>query len=183
LNKLYVKISKFLSYILRHNPKKFGIQLDPRGYADLGAVLNILNERFTNVEIDKNLIHDLIRKSDKKRFEINERGIRAFYGHSIDKKISMTETKNPPEKLYHGTTSWSYKNIKKEGLKSKGRQYVHLSQDLKTARKVGKRRTNNPLILEINVNRALKDGVKFYKSGDMYLADAIPPKYLNKLKS
>jgi len=183
LNKLYVKISKFLSYVLRHNPERFGIQLDSRGYADLGAVLKILNEKFTNVEIDKDLIKDLIRKSDKKRFEINNKTIRAFYGHSINKKINMAEIKNPPDKLYHGTTKWSYKKIKHEGLKSKGRQYVHLSQDLKTARKVAKRRTNNPIILEINVNQALKNGVKFYKSGDMYLADTIPSDYLNILVS
>ncbi len=182
LNELYIKISKFLSYILRHHPEKFDFQLDSKGYAKLESVLKILNEKFTNIEINKELVQDLIKKSDKKRFEINKNSIRAFYGHSINIKINMAEIKNPPEKLYHGTTTWSYKKIKNEGLKSKGRQYVHLSQDLKTARSVAQRRTNNPIILEINVNRALKDGVKFYKSGDMYLADIIPSKYLNKVE-
>jgi RNA:NAD 2'-phosphotransferase (TPT1/KptA family) len=46
---------------------------------------------------------------------------------------------------------------------------------------VGKRRTKNPIIIEIDVKSAQKDGVGFYKSGDMFLADYIPPKYFSRV--
>jgi putative RNA 2'-phosphotransferase len=174
MKKSYIKISKFLSYILRHHPEKFGIVLDAEGFADLHTILTVINERYQDDEIKQQTIEDLITQSDKRRFEIDKDKIRAFYGHSIDDKINMKEADPLPQKLYHGTNKNAYEIIKKEGLKRKGRQYVHLSDTIKTAYIVGKRRTKEPIILEIDTFLAKKAGIIFYHSGDMYLADFIP---------
>jgi putative RNA 2'-phosphotransferase len=182
LNKLEIKISKFLSYILRHNTKKYDLKIDSKGYVDLDLVLNILNERFQNTDINKEYIEKIIKKSEKRRFEILENKIRAFYGHTLENKIRMVEAKFLPKKLYHGTNPKAFEKIKIEGLKRKKRQYVHLSSDIETAIKVGKRRTSTPLILVINVEKAKQDGILFYKSGDMYLADFIPKRYISILQ-
>ena len=41
------------------------------------------------------------------------------------------------------------------------------------------RRTRRPAILEIDVERARKDGLKFYRATDeVYLCNYIPPKYI-----
>ncbi|MBD3198097.1 MAG: RNA 2'-phosphotransferase [Candidatus Lokiarchaeota archaeon] len=177
-----VKVSKFLSYLLRHHPERYNLILDNFGYANLKVVLNILNNRFKNTEIDKGYIEDLIQTSSKKRFEIFEDKIRALYGHSIKEKIHMKISENLPKILYHGTTEKAYKSIRKEGLKRKNRQYVHLTEDKETAYKVGKRRTNSPIILEINVESASNHSTDFYKSGNMYLADFISAKFINILE-
>ena len=44
----------------------------------------------------------MIEKSEKKRHEIKDGRIRAFYGDSIPMKI-WKEEKTPPDILYHGT--------------------------------------------------------------------------------
>lgn len=182
MKRSYVKISKFLAYILRHHPAKYNLHLDTKGFANLNNVLNVLNERFTEEHITLETLKDLIHTSNKKRYEIvDNTKIRALYGHSVDLKIQMPEIENPPDVLYHGTTEQFWNTIKKEGLKKAGRQYVHLSEDITTAKKVGKRRTVNPVIIKIKVKRALEGGVTFYKSGDMFLADYIPPKFITKL--
>jgi putative RNA 2'-phosphotransferase len=182
MKRSYVKISKFLAYILRHHPAKYNLHLDTKGFANLNNILKVLNERFTEEHITIETLKDLIQTSNKKRYEIvDNTKIRALYGHSVDLKIQMPEIENPPNVLYHGTTDQFWNTIKKEGLKKAGRQYVHLSEDITTAKKVGKRRTVNPVILKIKVNRALEGGVTFYKSGDMFLADYIPPKYIIKI--
>jgi putative RNA 2'-phosphotransferase len=183
MKRVYIKISKFLSYLLRHHPEKFNLSLDPEGFAELGEVLIILNKRFDNLQQDitKSTLIDLIRTSDKKRFEIKENKIRAYYGHSLSKRINMKEAINLPPKLYHGTTFKAYNKIEVEGLNKKRRQYVHLSDNIASAMMVGKRRTKNPIIIEIDVKSAQKDGVGFYKSGDMFLADYIPPKYFSRV--
>ncbi len=183
MRKAYIKISKFLSFILRHHPEKVDIELDSEGFTDLNYILTLLKERYKNMnlgEITKETMQDLIRQSDKMRFEIVNDKIRALYGHSLDIKITMKEPEHLPEKLYHGTTPKAYMRIRDEGLKSRGRQYVHLTDNLRTAKIVGKRRTSEPVILEIDINAARKSGIKFYKSGDMYLTDNIPPMYIYK---
>ena len=85
--------------------------------------------------------------------------------------------------MIKGTTFKAFKIIKAEGLRRKGRQYVHLSDNIETAILVGKRRTNAPVILEIDVKAAQEGGIRFYKSGDMYLADYINPKYISRLNN
>ncbi|TXT64112.1 MAG: putative RNA 2'-phosphotransferase [Promethearchaeota archaeon] len=179
--KLYIRVSKFLSYLLRHNPEKYGIQLDSYGYADLEKVLSILNKKFSGIQIDKIFLIDLIRASEKVRFELNQEKIRAYYGHSLTKTIKMPKIETPPQKLFHGTTKFNSEKILREGLKSKGRQYVHLTDNIHTAEQVARRRTDNSVILEIDTRQAIIDGINFYKSGDMYLADFIPTKYIKIL--
>ena len=181
LQKEFIKVSKFLSYILRHNPEKYGIQLDSKGYTDLDNILSLLNSKFLTLKIDRTFLSKLINASNKIRFELNENMIRAYYGHSIQKKIHFPELKYPPNILYHGTTKQNSIKIFQEGLKSKGRQYVHLSDNIHIAKQVAKRRTNIPIILEIDVQKALDKGIKFYKSGDMYLSDGIPPDCIKEI--
>jgi putative RNA 2'-phosphotransferase len=182
LKEYYIKISKFLAYILRHDPEKFQLQLDLEGYADLNAVLEILNSQYQDKEITKDLIEKIIQESDKRRFEIVENKIRAYYGHSLKQKIKMKEAKTLPPFLFHGTTKRAYERIIKEGLRSENRQYVHLSGNAEDVLLVGKRRTNNPIILKINTETVRKEGMIFYESGDLYLIDFIPPNFINKLE-
>lgn len=184
MKKELIKISKYLSYILRHHPEKAGLQLDEKGFTDLTKVLKILNERFEYLNLgllSEQTIQEIIKNSSKTRFEVVDCQIRALYGHSIDKKIQMNVTDEFPDHLYHGTTEKAWNRIKQQGLKKKARQYVHLSEDVSTAKNVGKRRTSAPVILKISVNPALESGVVFYRSGDIYLADEIPPQFLTRL--
>ncbi|MFX0043748.1 MAG: RNA 2'-phosphotransferase [Candidatus Hodarchaeota archaeon] len=182
MKEFYIKISKFLAYILRHDPGKFHLQLDSEGYADLTAVLKILNSRYQDKKITKELIEKIILESDKRRFEIVENKIRAYYGHSLKQKIMMREAEILPPFLFHGTTKRAYERIIKEGLKSENRQYVHLSGNLEDAVLVGKRRTNNPIILKINTKTSKEGGITFYKSGDLYLTNYIPPHFIKKIE-
>jgi len=175
------KISKFLSYVLRHHPQKFGIQLDSQGYANLAQILSLFNGKFKDHVITKTTLEELIIKSDKKRFEIMGNKIRATYGHSLEKKIIFPRAKMLPPYLYHGTTLLAAQKILNEGLKPKGRQYVHLSKEISMAIKVGKRRTSHPIVLIIDCEKARKLGITFFISGDLYLSEYIPPECISKL--
>jgi putative RNA 2'-phosphotransferase len=179
MNRLHTRISKFMSYILRHHPERFNLELNPEGYADLETIIKQIRQKFPNYQIDELLIKEIIKESEKRRFEIVGGKIRAFYGHSIKNKIKMQKAEHIPDKLFHGTNSIAFQKIKKEGLKRKSRQYVHLSETVETAYSVGKRRTENPVILVVDSWRAVKEGIDLYKSGDIYLVDYIPPEYIS----
>lgn len=176
--KLEMKASKSMSYILRHNPGEFGLTLDEEGYVNIKDLLYALTSQFKYREIILDDIKYIVQNDNKGRYEIKGDLIRAIYGHSTKDKI-VKKPCEPPKVLYHGTTPDAYRDIKREGLKSMNRQYVHLSQDIETAIMVAKRRTNTPELLTIDTSKAYKAGIKFYKEANgIYLSDNIPKEYI-----
>lgn len=178
----YLKLSKEISYILRHHPEEYNLILDDKGYTDVNQLIKAINnknEYSKTITLD-DIIH-VIDISDKKRLDIIDNRIRALYGHSFNNKVKHVE-KVPPDKLFHGTSHKFIERILREGLLPMDRQYVHLSIDIPTATIVGKRRDNNPVILQIDSKTAYEDGIKFYIGNDgIWLADEIPVKYIKRM--
>lgn len=167
------KISRYMSYLLRHNPEN--LKMDRHGFVDITELLEKLKGRF---RIDKKVVVEIVERSGRKRFEIVENKIRALYGHTIPVKLELEEDR-AVKLLYHGTTPEAASEIFQMGLKPMKRRWVHLSPTMEIAREVGLRRTENPVILEINVEAARKDGLRFFKATDkVYVCDAIEPKYI-----
>jgi putative RNA 2'-phosphotransferase len=174
-----IRLSKTISHALRHAPEEYGLELDSEGWVEVEDLLAALRKRRsawrTVSLIDINAI---IAGSEKQRFELVAGKIRAYYGHSTAEKVEKQPVP-PPATLYHGTTAQAAAAIRREGLKSMKRQYVHLSTDEKTARVVALRRTNQPVILRIDARKASEQGVNFYAGNeDIWLADPIPPEFI-----
>jgi putative RNA 2'-phosphotransferase len=81
------KISKFLSYILRHNPGKIGLDLDRAGWASVKDLLEKASKHGMTIPLSQ--LRDVVYHSNKKRFTFSDDGkyIRANYGHSIAVKL------------------------------------------------------------------------------------------------
>ena len=180
MNKLE-NLSKEISYALRHAPWEYELEMDEEGWVPVEQLLDALhrNEKWVNIgEAD---LKEMIEKSEKKRHELVNGKIRAFYGHSIPMKI-LKEEKMPPNVLYHGTARRFLESINENGLLPQSRQYVHLSQDIETAENVGRRHDDKPCILVIDAKKAWDDGVRFYLGNQkVWLADTIPSRYIRKL--
>lgn len=91
--------------------------------------------------------------------------------------------------LYSGTyganleAGGSCEAIMSEGLKPMVRQYVHLSVDIDTAKRVGSRRDSSPILLEVEAKKAFEDSLASSQGNDkVSLAEDIPPKYLRPIK-
>ena len=173
------KTSQIISHALRHEPWKYGIELDNNGWVEIEKLVKAVEEINPGIQINQQLIQDILNTSDKKRFEIQEDKIRAFYGHSIPNKIEYPEA-NPPAILYHGTGSKYVEAILKEGIQAMSRQYVHLTEDLNIAKIVGKRKDGELVVLTINSFDAYTNGIKFYNpSENIWLADQIPSQFIS----
>lgn len=133
-----VQISRFLSYILRHAPESIGLSLDAQGWGEISQLILLTQKKGTPLTLE--LINDVVKTNDKKRFAISEDGlfIRAVQGHSLKTTVAY-QAITPPKILYHGTATRFIDSIFNQGLIPNGRQYVHLSQDYKTAVNVGNR--------------------------------------------
>jgi len=174
----YTKLSKEVSYALRHAPWEYELELDDEGWVDISQLLASLREAPEWRELDVHDLQTMIERSEKRRHEISGERIRALYGHSIPQQIVKTPAK-PPEILYHGTARRFVPSIKEAGLLPRNRQYVHLSADIETALQVGKRRDGEPVLLKVRAFEAWGNGVRFYIGNEkVWLADAIPPGYI-----
>ncbi len=131
------RLSRFLSFLLRHRPEDYPLGFDDRGFVHMNELVNRVQDRFP--EVDDSAILELIEGADKTRFELWEGMVRATYGHSfpIDLEYKM---ESPPEVLYHGTSRDLARSILEEGRKPRDLQVVHLSLALEEAIAVGKRR-------------------------------------------
>jgi RNA:NAD 2'-phosphotransferase (TPT1/KptA family) len=60
------------------------------------------------------------------------------------------------------------------------RQYVHLSTTIERAMKVGSRRMEQVILLEIKASEAYHSGIMFYNpEPEHFLAKSIPPGYID----
>lgn len=175
--------SKFLSYVLRHQPQSIGLTLDSEGWTDIATLID--GAKRAGKTIDRDLIQQVVDSSDKRRFTISEDGlrIRAAQGHSA-KTVAITyPEKVPPEFLYHGTATRFLESILKEGLRPGERRYVHLSQDEQTAITVGQR-YGKPVVLKIEALRMHRQGFNFFLADNgVWLIDQVSPEFLTLASS
>ncbi|MCH0538829.1 RNA 2'-phosphotransferase [Streptomyces sp. MUM 203J] len=172
-----VKVSKYLSRHLRHQPERIGLALDPQGWV---AVMDLLRamERH-GMRISRAELEHVVAVNDKRRFTIDtdRDQIRAVQGHSVDVDLALPPT-TPPAHLYHGTVARNLASIRTEGLRPMGRHHVHLSPDRETATRVGARR-GRALVLAVDAGAMHRDGHVFHVSDNgVWLTDSVPPRYL-----
>jgi len=68
MRKKNIDISKFLSYVLRHQPEAIGLSLGNEGWAIISdLILCSVKEGYT---LDNNLLRNIVDSSDKKRRQI-----------------------------------------------------------------------------------------------------------------
>lgn len=177
MEKNITKLSKFLSYILRHAPDEIGLELGEGGWVSTGAL--IAKARAHGQDLTPEILREIVATNDKKRFTLSPDGtrIRAAQGHSVAVDLDLAPAP-PPAQLYHGTAVTVLESILAEGLKPQSRRHVHLSSDRETARKVGMRH-GRPVILLVAAGRMHHDGVFFYKADNgVWLTDHVAPHYL-----
>ncbi|MFD8500712.1 RNA 2'-phosphotransferase [Amycolatopsis sp. NPDC059657] len=171
------RVSKKLSFHLRHEPDLIGISLDPQGWVSVDVLLRALASHgfpLTRAELD-----EVVANNDKRRFAFDETGtrIRASQGHSVSVDLALPDAV-PPAVLYHGTVARFLGSIMRDGLKPGARHAVHLSATTDTAVSVGARR-GKPVILSVDAAAMHLAGHKFQLSANgVWLTQAVPPAYL-----
>jgi putative RNA 2'-phosphotransferase len=173
-----IKLSKFLSLVLRHQPETIGINLDSAGWVAVDVLLEALQRHCRAVSPED--LREIVATSDKKRFAFSPDGkmIRASQGHSVEVDLAY-EAQQPPELLYHGTATRFLDAILTHGLVKQNRHHVHLSPDRATAVNVGQRH-GKPVVLVVRAGEMHREKIPFYLSANgVWLVDAVPAKYLS----
>lgn len=170
-----IKVSKYLSKHLRHQPERIGITLDANGWVTIDELLRATarnNFPITPAELDH-----VVAANDKQRFAVEDGRIRASQGHTVPVDLALPPAE-PPMYLYHGTVGRVLDAIRSEGLRPMARTHVHLSPDRETATRVGARR-GRPVVLSVDAAAMHRAGHTFYVSANgVWLTAAVPPAFL-----
>lgn len=166
-----LKVSKYLSRHLRHDPDRIGIELDEHGWVEVDALLQALTDQ--RFPVTRAELEEVVARNDKQRFALRDGRIRANQGHTVDVDLAL-DPAEPPPVLFHGTSVRFLDDIRATGLKAMDRHDVHLSPDRGTAVKVGSRR-GRPVVLKIDAARMAAEGHAFYESENgVWLTEYVP---------
>lgn len=175
-----IRISKYLSKHLRHQPERLGLTLGPGGWVSVTELLEACARH--QFPVSRADLDDVVACNNKRRFSFDPTGtlIRASQGHSVAVDLQL-EPVEPPEVLYHGTGHGAVAAITEQGLRKMARHHVHLSADVETARAVGARH-GRPIVFAIDAAAMQRAGHVFYRSDNgVWLVDLVPPEYMRQL--
>lgn len=168
-----IRKGKHLAFLLRHDTE---YQFDEHGWREVSDLIK--NQGYTMEELE-----EIVETNNKKRYEFSDdkKKIRAYQGHSIPVDVELKEA-TPPKVLYHGTATRFLSSIMSQGILKGTRLYVHLSDNVETAEKVGSRH-GKPVVLFLDTDCMVKDGIKFYLSNNnVWLTEYVDSKYIKQIK-
>ncbi|XP_061900203.1 tRNA 2'-phosphotransferase 1 isoform X2 [Entelurus aequoreus] len=189
-----VRLSKSLSYALRHGASQMGLHLSSDGFLYVEDLLAHPQFRWYKLED----VQRVVATNDKQRFKLcphPEDGrlqIRANQGHTmqvtdLELKPVLAGSPDCPAEAVHGSYMHNWTSIRQHGLSRMRRTHIHLAPGLPEEHGViSGMRKDCDLAVFIQVPEALADGIQFFWSENHVLltpGDAegkLPPKYFSR---
>lgn len=166
-----VRLSKTMSFLLRHRPDAGGLTLDPEGFADLGLVVEAVGQ-LMRAPITVAEVEAMLDDAPVMRFEVLGGRIRAVRDRR--KRARVT----PPDILYHASNPESVAAAHATGfLKGLGDKPLYLSPDEAQAWRVAHRGARaEPTVLYVDSTRARRHGVRFSlnRRTGLYATEQLP---------
>uniref|UniRef100_A0A8C3Q7D1 2'-phosphotransferase n=1 Tax=Geospiza parvula TaxID=87175 RepID=A0A8C3Q7D1_GEOPR len=180
-----VRLSKALSYVLRHGAEAEGLPMGPDGFVEVGALLRL--PRFAGLS-ESDVRAAVADPKGRLALRPDPLRVRANQGHSLPvPELELTPLDTPealPPTLAHGTRRRLWGPIRAGGLRPMGRQHLHLAGGLPGDPGVRSgMRSDSEIAIIIDGPRALADGIPFFRSANGVIltpGDAqgrIPQKY------
>jgi putative RNA 2'-phosphotransferase len=167
--------SRFLAWVLRHDPGAVGITLDSAGWVPVDELLAAAAR--AGRDLSPEALRRVLDAPGKRRFETRDGLIRAAQGHSVRVDLGL-EPSQPPAVLYHGTVARFLPAIRAEGLRPGQRMHVHLSADTGAAAVVGARR-GRPVVVWVDAAGMHAAGHEFWRAANgVWLTGLVPPAFI-----
>ena len=120
------KLSRWLSYALRHGVQPLQLRINASGYTPLQDL------QWHKPTLTENLLRDIVRTDKKQRFHIDDAPdgsllVKAVAGHTagVMVKPSLPKLHELPRQLVHGTRATCMPGITAQGLDSRKREHIH----------------------------------------------------------
>ncbi|MBR2894182.1 MAG: RNA 2'-phosphotransferase [Oscillospiraceae bacterium] len=180
------KVSRYLCFLLRHDPAAIGLDMDPcGGWVRVDQLLRNINAGGT-YRLSLEELQAIVATDQKGRYRFNEDGsrIKACQGHSIPWVTPELIVLPPPEFLYHGTNSKALQSIMQSGaILPMKRHAVHMQADVDAAWKSAQRwKGKTAVVIKIAANEMKENGYVFSVSdNNVWFCEKIPTTYIAEL--
>jgi putative RNA 2'-phosphotransferase len=166
------QLEKLMSYVLGRRPDEFGLVPDTEGWVKIKDLLKAVHEEEGWRHIRRAHINEILLTHPSPGIEIEDNLIRA---KSQSYPFEIGPVKQPPKLLYTCVRQRAYPVVQAKGVFFSGEEKVVLTDNPDLARRIGKRRDPNPVLLTVRVEETIENGVVYQQVGErMYLADFIP---------
>ncbi|KAJ7109756.1 KptA family-domain-containing protein [Mycena crocata] len=172
-----VRVSKTLSWILRHGAKSEGLAMRPDGFVKVTDLL--ANPKLKTLDLEA--LQAIVAADAKQRYDLiceaaadSDPGtwwMKANQGHSIkavklDLKPILSISDIPTGIAVHGTTKKAWESISTQGLSKMKRNHIHLAQDVSGENVISGMRGSSQILIFVDVQRAIDAGLKFFLSNN-----------------
>ncbi|KAI9227367.1 MAG: phosphotransferase KptA/Tpt1 [Piptocephalis tieghemiana] len=191
------RLSRSLSYVLRHGATKESLVILPDGYVFLEALLK--RPKFKQVTLED--VQEVVNENGKQRFSMvyqrvgDQEGwwIRANQGHSLPvpelELRTISSVEEAPSMVIHGTDLSFWPSIRRDGLKAMGRNHIHMASGMPGHEGViSGMRSRCSLFIHLDISRVLQDGIPLYESANGVIlspgqgdSKAIPATYFSSV--
>lgn len=168
-------LSRLLIYILVHRPDEFGLVPESAGFVPLRELLRAVHEEPGWGYVREGHIREVLMGKDRDLFVFEDDRL-----SSVDKRWHLdlqTPSENLPKILFIAIRRKAHPHVMEKGLFSE--KPLALSADRDMALRIGRRRDQKPIMLEVTTGPARQQGVCFYTFGDLFLVREIPPEFIS----
>jgi putative RNA 2'-phosphotransferase len=178
------RIGRMMALILRHQPERFGLSMDGRGWVDLDGFVQAICDARQNYArwLRKQHIVALVETDEKGRYQIDGGMIRATYAHSVNVNLDdLPEAQ--VDSLYFPVSEEELDLVLESGLRPSDRNKIHLSATPEKAYSAGRVHIADPILLEVDVKKASDAGNFIFRAGkSVYITDAVEPEHLKRFE-
>ena len=175
------ELSKYLCLLLRHQPERAELEMDKHGWVSVEQLIKGVN-RHSSYKIDRQLLEQIVAEDNKGRYRFDDdhERIKCCQGHSVPWVEPELNYCEPPEFLYHGTTTKALEAIEASGaIKKMKRHAVHMQADIDKAWQSAERWHKTPVVLKISASAMAKDGYAFgVTENEVWCTEKVPVKYI-----
>jgi putative RNA 2'-phosphotransferase len=170
-------LSRFLVYVLGHRPDEFGLLPNLEGFINFKELLQALHEETGWSYVRQSHLNELLMGKGRALFETSDKGIRSRVRHW---EVKLAEPlQSLPKVLYTPVRRRAHPVVMEKGLEFKDGRYVTLSSIRDMALRIGRRRDQQPVILEVVAMAARDEGISFNSLGDLFFSPQIPAKFIS----
>ena len=160
-----------LTYILSHRPDEFGLVLSEEGFIPIKSLLQALGAEPGWGFVRRYHLDQLAGLMSPPAFEMTGERIRAL----TPAQLRREPGEPPPALLYAAIPPKAHAKVWEEGLKPRPDRELVLAATPEAAKKLGRRRAPDPILVTVQAQAATRRGLSFTGYGEgLYLAPALP---------
>ena len=173
LPKQLESVARMLTYILSHRPDEFGLVLSEEGFIPIKHLLQALSAEPGWGFVRRYHLDQVVGLMSPPAFEVDGEQIRSLTPEPAQLRRDPGEP--PPALLYAAIPPKAHPRVWEEGLKPLPDRELVLAATPELAKKLGRRRAPDPVMVTVQAQFAARRGVSFTGYGEgLYLSPPLP---------